>query len=1129
MKATTFKALLTSIILLCSITSMYAQTQRNLYWRQDAVNNNFNNLNNWTDSPTGVGGMSPGTPPSLMDNVFFTNNSNIISITVPSGNTYNMRNLTASGGHGYRLTSNVAYNIAGSISLDGTFSIAFYGTVNLVENTSPVDITIDLGTSNAIEFGITFAINKPASKVNLINHDFKRIGSITQLNALEFNSNGFDIEASSLVTGNATSPRKIDLSGTTLTTTADATTAFSTDANSTFIFDDCNFVSNNDQVGFGGINGVEIEYSFKSMTFRHPTAATIISNNTGVNLIVENLTFKSPKTLFTMRGGFSSGFKTISVTNQLEIPDTCFVFINSDNISHATTLEVNKIAPAINSVCGASQRVIQANHPVTLKSIGAPITTQNLAYYNITFNGDWIAPESDNLGSNTGDITWTTVTGRNFYWVGGSGDWDNPAHWSIGEGNPALTNTEKCTPSVIDDVYIDENSFTAAGQTINLMASKGVKNIYWTDANRRGSLITQYDRISLSVNGDADFSGVATAGISSNLYFIGSGNHSITSATDITYRSNFIYFVGTGTYTLLNDFLSSSTANNNQYGSHIIHYSGGLVSNRKTIDIGRLESNSYPVTAKRTLDLSNSEIKLKFNSNNTYPLTYILTLDSTNLDSYDFAKSHFYLNSDGSSRNHIMLRAIGGRWEFNDVTFVDPNADLDFRFSVQTNGFHNITCNGNMNFNHGFTVDSLILSPEKTYTFANNQTVVIDEGMTTRSNGCNMATITSNGTARINATYSPFEITGANISRINASGGNPLTVNGGLDGGNNTNVTVDPFAPKTLYWVGGTGNWSDPTNWSIGVSGGDPAEYNSEGCIPGKLDDVIFDVNSFDAIGQTVTIDMMTININNMTWTSDVNLYEPILANNLNYRINISGSLEWAEKMTLTSGGAFYFTGAGSHFFKANNMMPTLTPLATSVGSYYFIGGGHYELIGNVNSASFFEVNRANTQFYSNGYNITSNYIRLYQGISDIIDITDSQLSGGVEHSIIVRDNTTFFSDNTRIVNNVSITNTGQPISFKSISLRTGSIVSTDSVTVESITLTGNSTINGKFITDTLSLAGVNATYTITAGTTLTANDTIIVHISQSGLRILPQEDRPRLLKQITVTLRFRSLIFLTS
>ena len=53
------------------------------------------------------------------------------------------------------------------------------------------------------------------------------------------------------------------------------------------------------------------------------------------------------------------------------------------------------------------------------------------------------------------------------------------------------------------------------------------------------------------------------------------------------------------------------------------------------------------------------------------------------------------------------------------------------------------------------------------------------------------------------------------LNSIAAGGGATFTANNSVDGGNNTGWTINSPAPRTVYWVGGSGNWSDPAHWSL--------------------------------------------------------------------------------------------------------------------------------------------------------------------------------------------------------------------------------------------------------------------------------------------------------------------------
>jgi hypothetical protein len=73
------------------------------------------------------------------------------------------------------------------------------------------------------------------------------------------------------------------------------------------------------------------------------------------------------------------------------------------------------------------------------------------------------------------------------------------------------------------------------------------------------------------------------------------------------------------------------------------------------------------------------------------------------------------------------------------------------------------------------------------------------------------------------------------------------------------------YALSTYYWVGGTGNWSDLTHWAT-TSGGSIKHT----IVPSQINDVVFDVNSFTASGQTVTVNQTPF-CKNFVWDGVAN------------------------------------------------------------------------------------------------------------------------------------------------------------------------------------------------------------------------------------------------------------------
>ena len=96
---------------------------------------------------------------------------------------------------------------------------------------------------------------------------------------------------------------------------------------------------------------------------------------------------------------------------------------------------------------------------------------------------------------------------------------------------------------------------------------------------------------------------------------------------------------------------------------------------------------------------------------------------------------------------------------------------------------------------------------------------------------------------------------------------------------------------QDFLWIGGTGNWSDPANWS-----------SSSGGIPTALDNVIFDASSFSANEQTLRIDK-DASCKNMDWSAISKTAR--LAGNKS--LTVYGSMKLNQNMTIVFIGDIYF------------------------------------------------------------------------------------------------------------------------------------------------------------------------------------------------------------------------------
>lgn len=140
------------------------------------------------------------------------------------------------------------------------------------------------------------------------------------------------------------------------------------------------------------------------------------------------------------------------------------------------------------------------------------------------------------------------------YWIGGTGNWSDTAHWSLtsGGGGGAVV------PTSADDVFIDANSGFGSGGTITFNTGAPCKEFTSTSGHiytMTGVVFGNY----LQVYGSLTFESGITYSTLSGLDFYGTGFHTITTAEiDIGGNGGSIYFGGTGTYTLQDDLTTTT-------------------------------------------------------------------------------------------------------------------------------------------------------------------------------------------------------------------------------------------------------------------------------------------------------------------------------------------------------------------------------------------------------------------------------------------------------------------------------------------------------------------------------------------------------------------------------------------
>ncbi len=136
--------------------------------------------------------------------------------------------------------------------------------------------------------------------------------------------------------------------------------------------------------------------------------------------------------------------------------------------------------------------------------------------------------------------------------------------------------------------------------------------------------------------------------------------------------------------------------------------------------------------------------------------------------------------------------------------------------------------------------------------------------------------------------------------------GGTVTVNNGIDMGNNSGFVINEITNRDLYWVGGQGNWNETNHWSL-ISGGSGGE-----CPPTIRDNVYFD-NAGLGNRDTVFVNVKYGKCRDMIWTvtdtavisSPINydFMQPVDTTNL----RIWGSLQYTDPMESSFYGNYFF------------------------------------------------------------------------------------------------------------------------------------------------------------------------------------------------------------------------------
>ncbi len=109
-----------------------------------------------------------------------------------------------------------------------------------------------------------------------------------------------------------------------------------------------------------------------------------------------------------------------------------------------------------------------------------------------------------------------------YYWIGGSGSWNDPAHWSLTSGGSSAG----VVPTGADRIFFDENSFSASANTVSFTGDAACASLVWF-ANENTNLLLNNNTLLINGNLTVTSPNVTTTG-SGKISFSGTKNENNT-------------------------------------------------------------------------------------------------------------------------------------------------------------------------------------------------------------------------------------------------------------------------------------------------------------------------------------------------------------------------------------------------------------------------------------------------------------------------------------------------------------------------------------------------------------------------------------------------------------------------
>lgn len=721
-------------------------------------------------------------------------------------------------------------------------------------------------------------------------------------------------------------------------------------------------------------------------------------------------------------------------------------------------------------------------------------------YVKVTGNNFNVTEGVDGVG-NSGNWNFSSIaTSNTYYRIGGGGEWYDPTKWSLSSGGPVAN----CVPRELDNVIFDDNSgITAANKTVKTSdfdvifcnnlnfngSSDPAPIISAAKAYVGGSLILQ-EKMTYTI-GETLFTGSGPNTIKSNEVQVSgsitlnnkdeNGDWSILDNLNLTGDLSFV----SGKFSTNNNSITANSFLSNNLNHRILNLGSSFLNLTNIYsyrgDLAILSPNTSSIVIKNPSyntyfygqnDHEYNNIEMIGNQPRDY--NEAIVFSGANVKVKNLTFNSFYLNpsncfvvysGDNTIQNlisNVKIKSMGGNSSIQNAIF---NEDAVINGN---NSFDKATLNGNITLNGNNTFAELIFEDAKNHLLGGGTVQTIDK-LTSKVTGCKgYMSLRSPGKAYLKSTGNDIVIPAVNMKNIEGD----MSLGAkyyawGEDEGGNKYWDFSPPVPKTLYWVGGGGNWNDPAHWSQtdGVPDG--------GCVPTKYDDVYFTNKSGNfTTAFPVAIESKDAFCRNMTWNDDV-IGDPVL--NLSYVSSIYSSLNVYGSVVLKGGMSIKVWNLYNKFkmHSEDSLIHSITTNGVKIPWFCIESDGKWELKDNFTLANDNDIDLKDGELDTKSFDITGAryfYVREKAKLklnSSVVNVSNSMsiygnIDSGTSHIIFsINSGTNYlniYNNNLNVFNDITFNNDGYIQHSNGYS--NGKIVINNLVAKGKFSTSGNSTNN---------------------------------------------------------------------